>query len=330
MRRARAIAWQRLRGMVCALVPVFMPVPGSAFVRGFLGVLVLAMAAPAFPAVTIDVTDDTGYRVSLVAPARRIVSLAPHLTEQLFALGAGARIVGTVAYSDYPAAALTLPQVGDHAQLDLERIVALRPDLIVAWASGNSAAQVQRLADLGLPVYRSEARGFADIASNLRRLGALVGESAAADKESAALEAALAALRARYGGRRELRVFYQIWHQPLLTVSRHHLLSEALALCGARNVFARLEALTPQVDEEAVWAAQPEVIATASVEPGGADNLDRWRVRQALRQRTGLRLVVVNPDTLHRASSRVVQGVAELCEKLDAVRTGQPAAPPSR
>lgn len=295
-------------------------------------ILLLGLSgAPASGVASIQVVDDNGLSVTLAAPARRIISLAPHLTEQLFALDAGARIVGTVAYSDHPRAALALPRVGDHAQLDLERIVALRPDLIVAWASGNSTAQVQRLVDLGLPVYRSEARDFGAIAGNLRRLGALIGDPAAGQREAAAFEAALTALRARYAQRRELRVFYQIWHQPLLTVSRHHLISQALTLCGARNVFAGLETLTPQVDEEAVWAARPDVVVTGSVEPdGSADHLDRWRDRHALRASTALRLVVVNPDTLHRASSRVVLGAAELCEKLDAVRAALPSVPARR
>lgn len=289
--------------------------------RLLMATLLIGLGGVPAPGDAIQVADDSGRSVTLAEPARRIISLAPHLTEQLFALGVGHRVVGTVAYSDYPAAALALPQIGDHAQLDLERIVALRPDLVVAWASGNSAAQVQRLADLGLPVYRSEAREFTDIASTLRRLGALVGDAAAGEREATSFEGAVAALRARYAQRRELRVFYQIWHQPLLTVNRQHLISEAVTLCGARNVFAAREALTPQIDEEAVWAARPDVVVTGRVGPGGADDhLQRWRDRPALRARTAAQLMVVNPDTLHRASSRVVLGAAELCEKLDAAR----------
>lgn len=293
------------------------------------GLLLMLAFTRASSAAAIEVTDDTGRRVTLAAPARRIVSLAPHLTEQLFAIGAGGRVVGTLAYSDYPAAALQVPRVGDHAQLDLERIVALRPDLIVAWHSGNATAQVQRLADLGLPIYRSEARDFADISSSLRRLGELSGESATAQQRAADFDTALAALRERYARRREVAVFYQIWHQPLLTVNRHHLISQALGLCGARNVFAALDPLTPQVSEEAVWAASPQIVVTGSVEPGGADNLERWRERKALRARAALQLVVVNPDTLHRGSSRVVEGVQELCTKLDAARAHgvAPASP---
>jgi iron complex transport system substrate-binding protein len=290
---------------------------------------VVSLSAPG-SAAALQVIDDTGHVVTLAGPARRIISLAPHLTEQLFAIGAGGRIVGAVAYSDHPAAARQVPRVGDHAQLDLERIVTLRPDLVVAWDSGNAGQQLQRLAGLGLPIYRSEAREFADISSTLRRLGDLTGQTAAAQQHAAGFDSALAALRKRYAGRREVSVFYQIWHQPLLTVNRDHLISQALTLCGARNVFASIDALTPQVSEEAVWAADPEAIVTGSVDPRGPDNLDRWRDRKGLSARARGHLIVVNPDTLHRATTRVVEGVAELCEKLDTVRLQSRAAPALR
>ena len=298
--------------------------------QGLLVLPVLAGAPAGGTAAAFQVIDDTGRTLILAEPARRIISLAPHLTEQLFVIGAGARVVGTVAYSDHPAAARQVPRVGDHAQLDLERIVALRPDLVVAWDSGNSGPQLQRLADLGLPIFRSEAREFADISSTLRRLGRLSGQETAAQQQAAAFDTALAALRERYARRREVSVFYQIWHQPLLTVNRHHLISQALTLCGARNVFASLDALTPQVSEEAVWAADPLAIVTGSVDPNGPDNLDQWRQRKGLRARAAGHLIVVNPDTLHRATTRIVEGVAELCEKLDAVRSQAGAAPAPR
>ncbi|MBX3603811.1 MAG: cobalamin-binding protein [Piscinibacter sp.] len=265
----------------------------------------------------VTVTDDTGAPLQLARPAQRIVSLAPHLTELLFAAGAGAHVVGVGAYSDYPAAARALPRVGDSALLDLERIVALKPDLLVVWQDGNSPQQLQRLATLGVPVYASRLGTLADIASTLRRLGTLAGTPTAAQARAQAFEAELAALRERYGGRRELRVFYQIWHRPLLTVNGRHLISEALRLCGARNVFAELGPLTPSVSPEAVLAADPQVIVTGSTDPAGGDNLDRWRALRATRQ---LPLLTVEADTLHRSSDRIVDGVRELCEKLEAVR----------
>lgn len=292
-------------------------------------VAALGWAMPQARAADIRVVDDSGAALVLRQPARRIISLAPHLTEQLFAVGAGDRVVGVVAYSDHPVQARALPRIGDSAQLDLERIVALRPDLIVAWDSGNAAPQLLRLAALGLTIYRSEARTFADISSTLRRLGQLTDQDSIARNRADAFDAGIASLRERYAGRRELSVFYQIWHQPLLTVNGSHLISQALTLCGARNVFADLRALTPSVSEEAVLVANPQAIVTGSVDPTGPDNLDRWRERKGLRAQALGNLIVVNPDTLHRASDRIVEGVAELCEKLDAARVRSSAAVPA-
>ena len=285
------------------------------------------LAGMAAQAASVQVQDDAGETITLAAPARRIVSLAPHLTEQLFGVGAGAQVVGVVAYSDHPSAALQLPRVGDSAQLDLERIVALRPDLIVAWRSGNSAQQLQRLAALGFPIYHSESRELADIPSTLRRLGRLTAQDGAAESQAQSFETAIAALRARYAKRSLLRVFYQIWPQPLLTISGTHMISQALTLCGARNVFAELGPLTPAVAEEAVLAADPDVIVTGAVPGSGIDELDPWRKRKGLRAPSLGNLISVNPDTLHRQSHRIAEGVAELCEKLDAARERLRTAP---
>lgn len=290
-------------------------------VAGALAGLLLVAAEGACAAQRgIEVADDTGRIVRLKAPARRIVSLAPHLTELLFAAGAGDAIAGTVEWSDHPPAAKRLPRVGDSAQLDLERVVASKPDLIVVWQSGNSAQQLARLATLGVPIYANDAQRLADIASTLRRLGRLAGTETQAEQRTAAFERALDELRTHYAGRRELRVFYQIWHRPLLTINARHMISEALALCGARNVFAQLRPLTPAIGEDAVVAADPDAIVTGSVDPQGPDNLDTWRRLPALRAVRLGNLIVTNPDTLHRQSERVIDGVRELCEKLDAAR----------
>jgi iron complex transport system substrate-binding protein len=285
-------------------------------------VLLLLGAVGVVPAHgTVQAIDDAGSAIVLATPASRIVSVAPHLTELLFAAGAGDRIVGAVAYSDHPPAAKAIPRIGDSAQLDLERVVSLRPELIVVWRNGTSAQQVQRLRALGVPVYASESRRLGEISSTLRRLGRLAGTAAVAERRAAAFDRDVAALRERYAGRRPLRVFYQIWHRPLLTINGEHLISDALALCGARNVFADLKPLTPNVSEEAVVDADPDAIVTGSVDPGGRDdNLERWRRFDALRATRHGNLVVVDPDTLHRQSDRIVDGTRELCEQLDAVR----------
>jgi iron complex transport system substrate-binding protein len=275
------------------------------------GGLVLAVHAE------VRVVDDAGDTLVLPAPARRIVSIAPHLTELLFAAGAGDRVVAVSEWSDHPAAAKALPRIGDAVRLDLERIVALRPDLVVVWANGSAPPQLARLRAAGLPVFASAGRDLAHIATTLRSFGRLAGTEAAAEARAAAFEAELAALRATYAGRRPLRVAYQIWSEPLMTVNGQHPISEALALCGARNVFADLPQPVPQVDAEAVVAARPDAIVTGRLPAGRPDGLDRWR---GLRTLQGTALLTVNPDTLHRATDRMAAGVRELCEVLDRVR----------
>ena len=276
------------------------------------------LALPAFAAV--QVKDDSGATLTLARPAQRIVSLAPHLTELLFAAGAGAKVVAVGAYSDYPPAAKLLPRVGDAALLDLERIVALKPDLLVVWRDGNSPQQLQRLATLGIPIYASQLGRLADIASTLRRLGQLAGTGAAADSRAGHFERELASLRERYADRKTLRVFYQIWHRPLLTVNDRHLISEALGLCGARNVFGALAPLTPTVSEEAVVAQDPDAIVTGRAGADGPDHLDTWRQLTQLSATRHGALLAIDPDTLHRSSDRITEGIRGLCERLDGVR----------
>lgn len=280
----------------------------------------LALASAACAAQPVQATDVEGHTVRLPAPARRVVSLAPHLTELMFAVGAGDRVVGTVEYADFPDAAKRLPRVGDSALLDLERIAALQPDLVLVWRHGNSPQQLQRLATLRLPTYASEARTLADIARTLRDLGVLAGTQAVAGQRAQQFEDAVAALRARYAGRRPLQVFYQIWSQPLITINGEHLISQVLGLCGAHNVFAGQKLLTPTVTEEAVLLADPDAIVAGWSDSYGPSPLARWRRLSALRAVRQGHLLQVDPDLLHRQSDRVVLGARELCEKLDAVR----------
>jgi iron complex transport system substrate-binding protein len=287
------------------------------------------MAAPAggttpTGAGPLRLQDDEGHELLLAQPARRIVSVAPHLTELLFAAGAGESVVGVDAWSDYPAAARRLPRIGDSAQLDLERIVSLKPDVVVVWAGGTAARQLQRLQALKLPLYYSRLQRLEDVAATLRRLGALAGTAGVADAAARRYEGELQALRERYAGRRELRVFYQIWKQPLLTVNGRHFISQALQLCGARNVFAELGPLTPTVSEEAVVRADPDAIAASRQDSGGPDPLARWRALQGLRATRLEALLLLDADTLHRPTDRLLQGAAALCRELDTVRGRMP------
>ena len=145
----------------------------------------------------IELTDDAGQRVVLAQPAQRIVSLAPHVTEILFAAGAGEHVVGVVAYSDYPQAARALPQVGGYTQVDLEAIVGLRPDLVIGWRSGNRDAHLARLQAMGIPVYLNEPRSLDDVARSLEQFGRLAGSEDAAHAAATAFRTRHAALETR-------------------------------------------------------------------------------------------------------------------------------------
>jgi iron complex transport system substrate-binding protein len=295
---------------------------------GLIGRMLLACGACLGAAhAEVRVHDVNGAAVVLQQPARRIVSLAPHLTELLFAVGAGDRVVGTVAHSDFPDAARQVPLVGDSAMLDLERIVALQPDLVLVWRHGNAPQQLQRLASLKLPTYAHEARVLGDISRGLRDLGTLTGKARDAARRADAFDRAVDALRARHVGQRRLRVFYQVWPQPLITLNGEHLISQALDVCGADNVFAAQRLLTPTVTEEAVLLADPDAIVTGWIPAyGGTPPLHAWQRLNALRAVRSGRLLTVSPDLLHRQSDRVVLGMQELCEKLDAARAVPPPA----
>lgn len=268
----------------------------------------------------IVVRDDAGTVVRLAQPARRIVSLAPHVTETLYAAGAGGRIVGAVDYSDYPEAARALPRVGSHAQLDLEAIVALKPDLAVGWGSGNSPVHVAKLRLLGIPVYLAEPARIDDIAGNLERIGTLAGTDDTARKAAADFRHRLATLRGRYGTRPAVRTFYEIWNQPLTTVGGPQIISDAIRLCGGENVFGGLKALAPRVGIEAVVAADPEAIVASGMDEARPEWLDEWRRWPAMTAVKRGNLFFVPPDIIQRPTPRLVEGAARLCEHLEVAR----------
>lgn len=276
----------------------------------------------------LRIIDDAGAEIVLAQPARRIISLAPHLTEQLFAIGAGGRIVATTDFADYPAEARALPRVARAHSVDLERITAARPDLIVVWGSGFPPATLAALRRLGVPVFVDEPSSLDGIAASMLRLGQLTGEAGAAEA-AAKFRASIGRLRARYASRQEVSVFYQVWPQPLMTLGGRHVLSEGLRVCSARNIFENLAPIAPQVSVEAVLAADPQMIVAA--EPGGVDRgaLKMWERFGGQRAVAGGHLVIVDADRINRHTPRLVDELAVLCERVDAVRRA-PAAAKSR
>ncbi|KVH42495.1 cobalamin-binding protein [Burkholderia diffusa] len=288
-----------------------------------------ALVYTPFARAAVTARDDAGNTVTLAAPAQRVISLAPHATELVYAAGGGAKLVGAVTYSDYPPAAQSVQRVGDNKALDLERIAALKPDLIVVWRHGNAERQTDALRALHIPLFFSEPKLLDDVATSLHRLGTLLGTEPTADAAAASFSRDIAALRARYAARPPVTMFFQVWDRPLTTLNGAHLFNEVITLCGGRNVFAALKPLAPTVTDEAVLAANPEAIVTTSAGATRSDaplpSLARWRAWPALTAVARNNLFAIDGDLLTRPSPRIAQGAAALCEDLDAARARRPA-----
>jgi len=275
------------------------------------------VAGAAAAAHALQLEDDRGVTVSLDRPAQRIVSLAPHLAEIVFAAGAGTGLAGVSSFSRHPAEAERLPVVASHGRVDIERLIALQPDLVLAWQSGNSPLQIDRLKRLGVRVFVTEVRALADIPRIVRLVGALAGSEAAAGARARQFENEIADLRERYAGQRRVTVFLEIWHRPMLTVNGAHLISDALSACGGRNVFAAARTLTPLVSREEVLDARPEAIVTGGF---GSEAPQAWRGLELVSAVRGGRIYAIDPDLLHGQGPRIIEGVRALCERLDLAR----------
>lgn len=268
----------------------------------------------------VGATDSDGRRVTLPVPAKRIVSLAPHVTELLFAAGAGANVVAVSEFSDFPDAARRLPVVASSSTVDLERVLALRADLAVAWRLSATAQSLDRLQAIGVPVFYSEPHTLAQIADQVEALGALAGTAPQARQAASDLRGELARLRAEYSGRTPLRVFYEISERPLMTVNGGQFLSDALEVCGARNVFADAAVIAPVVGAEAVLAADPDVIIAALDDPGDTSWSAFWRPFRGMRAVRAENFVTVSANEMNRQGPRAFAATRKLCGLLEQAR----------
>jgi iron complex transport system substrate-binding protein len=277
--------------------------------------------APVAAAATV--IDDTGRQVVVPPPPLRIASLAPSTTAMLFAAGAGAEVVATTAYSVEPPAARRIPQIGDANALDLERLVALHPDVVVAWPGGENPAEAARIARLGIPVYREKVSRLADLAASIRRLGALAGTSTVAERAARDLDARLAALTLRYARVRPLTVLLQIWSRPLYTVGGTQPMSDALRVCGARNVFGDLKDLAPAIGTEAVIARNPDLIIAVGPTRQGEEWLAAWKRFPELRAVRSGNLIAFDDQRLARLGPGMLDATQALCARIDQARSAR-------
>lgn len=290
-----------------------------------LAILFSGFALAGFAHADLGFKDDTGQEVRLKAPARRIVALAPHIAESLYAAGAGDKLVGTVEYSDYPPEAKKVARVGGYSRVDLEAVAALRPDLVLAWESGNNMTQIDKLKALGLTVYVSQPNKMENVADQLERLGQLAGTEAVAKPAAERFRQRLESLRKANAAKPRVRVFYQIWKAPLMTVGGPQIISDAIKLCSGDNVFGHLGKMAPTVSVEAVLEADPEAIVATGMgdsKPEWLHDWDKWTKLTAVKRNN---LFHINPDIMQRHTPRILDGAEKLCAHLDVARSHRPS-----
>ena len=280
-------------------------------------VLIAFWLSHAFSATVID---SRAHDITLPQPATRIISLAPHVTELLFAAGAGEKIIATVSYSNFPEAANSIPLIGSYVKFDFERILAYKPDLIVGWESGNPPDAIAKLEQLGLTVFLSEPRKLADIAGEIHKLGTLADTEEVANRAAEKFLTAINQLIQQYQNQLPVTLFYQMWHAPLMTLNGEHLFSDVVKICGGVNVFADLKTLAPRIDVEAVLQANPDVILASGMDEARPEWLDEWHNWPQITAVNYEQLYFIHPDLLQRHSPRIAEGARQLCQYLDLAR----------
>jgi iron complex transport system substrate-binding protein len=282
-------------------------------------IYLITLFLSAYSVCAIELIDDRGHVIKLDKPAQRVIALAPHIVEMVYAVGGGDALVGAVSYSDYPKAAIDVPRVGSYKNFSNESILRLRPDLVLAWHSGNGEANVKKIKELGLTVYWTEPRTLKGVGKSLRDIGILLGESQqgqAADD----FEKSLQNLQEKYSHKKPVSVFYEVWNQPLQTLNGKHLISDVISLCGGINVFANEAALAPKLSVESVLHADPQVIVASGMAIERPEWLDEWLVWPQLQSVKNKQLYFIPPDLIQRHTPRVLQGARLLCEQLDKAR----------
>jgi iron complex transport system substrate-binding protein len=245
------------------------------------------------------------------------VSLAPGATAMLFAAGAGGQVVGTSAYSTEPAAAAAIPRIGDAQSFDLERILALHPDIVVVWSGGTSATQLARLQGVGLRIYRHRLTGLDDIPSSLLRFGRLAGTEAAAQAAAAQYRQRIAALRGRYLQAPPATVLIQVWNRPIYTVGRAEIMTDVIHACGYRSVYEDLADPGPAVTLESVLARDPQIIlALPPDESSGRGWVAAWHAFPSMRAVRSGHVLSWTDQRLSRLGPSIVDAAEDLCRAL--------------
>jgi len=266
------------------------------------------------------VTDFAGNKIELVAPAKKIVALAPHIVENAFTAGAGENLVGVVEYSNYPDEAKHLPLVGGYSNTNIEKIIELNPDLVIAWKSGNSNNSVTRIKELGYPVYIDQPDTLADIAKSIKDIGILAGTSQIADIAAEDYISKVKTIRQRALNKKPVTTFYQVWNSPLQTINGQHFISAAIEVCGGINIYASESVIAPVINIESILERNPETIIASGMSSAKPEWLDDWLKWPSLNAVQKNNLFFVDPDHIQRHTVRLLLGIETVCSQLDIAR----------
>lgn len=287
-----------------------------------------AVAAGAAPAAALSVSagpvelmDDAGTPVKLPRPAARIISLSPHVTEMIFAAGAGDKLVGVIKFSDFPPEAKKLPVVGDNRAVDYDRMLALSPDLVVVWFHGIAMKQMDKIRSLGIPVFFSDPKSIEQVAGSVEKLGLMAGTQRTANSWAAAFRQRHRDMEKKFSSRPPLRVFYQFWNRPLSTLNRDHVVNSLITLCGGVNVFAGTPSIAPAVSTEAVIAANPQVIITGSTNNQHREWAEEWKQWDTIDAVRNGNVFSMDSNLHIRSGPRVLDGAQLICDALETART---------
>lgn len=289
-------------------------------------VVTTIVASVVVQAGTVSATDALQRTITLQKPAQRIVALAPYLTELAFAADSGDLVVGTVEFSDYPEAAQSIPRIGNNNVINYEALIAIQPDLVLVWQTGNGNDVMTKLTALHLPVFVSEPRQLEDISTELTQIGQLTGRDSHARQAARDFKNRLRQLREQYQHKERVSVFYQIWHSPMQTLNGNHIVSDVINLCGGINVFGNAPAIAPVVGIEAVLSADPQAILVSGTGMTAPTWLSEWRTWPTLQAVRNKHVYFIPADLLQRHTPRILDGAQQVCSKLEEVRKDQQSA----
>ena len=279
-----------------------------------LGSIGSAQAAP------VCVTDDTGRSVCPETSIERVISLSPGSTELIFAAGGGSRVVGVDEHSDYPAEVASIDRIGGYPNISVESIAALKPDLIVAWAGGNSPQLTAMLESLGIPLFYINPQSFSDVASAIRRLGVVFDAEALANQSADNVEQRYRAIVAQYENKKPVTVFYEVWNNPLMSINSNHIIHQVIDVCGGKNIYADAWTQVPRVSIESLIAANPEVISSSTFIKDGKTIEERWSQWHNISAVKNNAYISVSGDLISRPTPRALDAAQEFCEQLDVIR----------